>query len=106
MARRVIQACADAGEQARLLPRVPMKLKLATPPRGGLHSSDGRRLEAENRASEDLPGASWSAPWCALRRSSDGRMILAMIIWTRDHGLDLWFWVRSSRLGLTWPDGR
>jgi DNA-binding CsgD family transcriptional regulator len=29
VARRVIQACADAGEQARLLPRVPMKMKLA-----------------------------------------------------------------------------
>jgi len=28
-ARRVIQACAEAGEQARLLPRVPMKMKLA-----------------------------------------------------------------------------
>jgi DNA-binding CsgD family transcriptional regulator len=28
-ARRIIQACADAGEQARLLPRVPMKMKLA-----------------------------------------------------------------------------
>jgi hypothetical protein len=28
-ARRVIAACADAGEQARLLPRVPMKMKLA-----------------------------------------------------------------------------
>jgi len=29
VARRVINACADAGEQARLLPRVPMKMKLA-----------------------------------------------------------------------------
>ena len=29
VARRVIQACADAGEHARLLPRVPMKMKLA-----------------------------------------------------------------------------
>ncbi|MGH3275759.1 MAG: LuxR C-terminal-related transcriptional regulator, partial [Streptosporangiaceae bacterium] len=29
VARRIIQACVDAGEQARLLPRVPMKLKLA-----------------------------------------------------------------------------
>ena len=29
VARRVIQACADAGEQARLLPRVAMKMKLA-----------------------------------------------------------------------------
>jgi DNA-binding CsgD family transcriptional regulator len=29
VARRVNQACADAGEQARLLPRVPMKMKLA-----------------------------------------------------------------------------
>ncbi len=29
VARRIIRACADAGEQARLLPRVPMKLKLA-----------------------------------------------------------------------------
>ena len=29
VARRVIAACADAGEQARLLPRVPMKMKLA-----------------------------------------------------------------------------
>jgi hypothetical protein len=29
VARRIIQACADAGEQARLLPRVPMKMKLA-----------------------------------------------------------------------------
>src|ERR1022692_3932718 len=29
VARRVIQACADAGEQARLLPQVPMKMKLA-----------------------------------------------------------------------------
>ena len=28
-ARRIIQSCAEAGEQARLLPRVPMKLKLA-----------------------------------------------------------------------------
>jgi len=28
-ARRIIQACVDAGEQARLLPRVPMKMKLA-----------------------------------------------------------------------------
>ncbi len=28
-ARRLIQACADAGEQARLLPAVPMKMKLA-----------------------------------------------------------------------------
>jgi hypothetical protein len=27
--RRIIHACADAGEQARLLPRVPMKMKLA-----------------------------------------------------------------------------
>ena len=29
VARRIIQACADAGEQARLLPEVPMKMKLA-----------------------------------------------------------------------------
>lgn len=29
VARRVIQVCADAGEQARLLPQVPMKMKLA-----------------------------------------------------------------------------
>ncbi len=29
VARRIIQACADAGEQARLLPGVPMKMKLA-----------------------------------------------------------------------------
>jgi DNA-binding CsgD family transcriptional regulator len=29
VARRIIQACADAGEQARLLPKVPMKMKLA-----------------------------------------------------------------------------
>jgi DNA-binding CsgD family transcriptional regulator len=29
VARRVIAACADTGEQARLLPRVPMKMKLA-----------------------------------------------------------------------------
>ena len=29
VARRIIQACADAGEQARLLPDVPMKMKLA-----------------------------------------------------------------------------
>jgi len=29
VARRVIQVCADAGEQARLLPEVPMKMKLA-----------------------------------------------------------------------------
>jgi hypothetical protein len=29
VARRIIQACADAGEQARLLSRVPMKMKLA-----------------------------------------------------------------------------
>lgn len=29
IARRVIQVCADAGEQARLLPDVPMKMKLA-----------------------------------------------------------------------------
>jgi DNA-binding CsgD family transcriptional regulator len=29
VARRVIQSCADAGEQARLLPQVPMKMKLA-----------------------------------------------------------------------------
>src|SRR5439155_10849601 len=29
VARRIIQACADAGEQARLLPTVPMKMKLA-----------------------------------------------------------------------------
>jgi DNA-binding CsgD family transcriptional regulator len=28
-ARRIIRTCADAGEQARLLPTVPMKLKLA-----------------------------------------------------------------------------
>lgn len=28
-ARRIIQACAEAGEQARLLPGVPMKMKLA-----------------------------------------------------------------------------
>ena len=27
--RRIIQSCADAGEQARLLPAVPMKMKLA-----------------------------------------------------------------------------
>ena len=27
--RRIVQACADAGEQARLLPTVPMKMKLA-----------------------------------------------------------------------------
>jgi DNA-binding CsgD family transcriptional regulator len=29
IARRIIEACAAAGEQARLLPRVPMKMKLA-----------------------------------------------------------------------------
>jgi DNA-binding NarL/FixJ family response regulator len=29
VARRIIQACTDAGEQARLLPKVPMKMKLA-----------------------------------------------------------------------------
>ena len=29
VARRIIAACAEAGEQARLLPRVPMKMKLA-----------------------------------------------------------------------------
>ena len=29
VARRVIRACAEAGEQARLLPQVPMKMKLA-----------------------------------------------------------------------------
>jgi DNA-binding CsgD family transcriptional regulator len=29
VARRIIQGCADAGEQARLLPAVPMKMKLA-----------------------------------------------------------------------------
>jgi DNA-binding CsgD family transcriptional regulator len=29
VARRVIQACAEAGERARLLPQVPMKMKLA-----------------------------------------------------------------------------
>src|ERR1017187_8100033 len=29
VARRIIQACADAGEQARLLPSVAMKMKLA-----------------------------------------------------------------------------
>ena len=29
VARRIIQACAEAGEQARLLPEVPMKMKLA-----------------------------------------------------------------------------
>jgi DNA-binding CsgD family transcriptional regulator len=29
VARRVIRACAEAGEQARLLPEVPMKMKLA-----------------------------------------------------------------------------
>jgi DNA-binding CsgD family transcriptional regulator len=29
VARRIIEACAEAGEQARLLPRVPMKMKLA-----------------------------------------------------------------------------
>jgi DNA-binding CsgD family transcriptional regulator len=29
VARRVIKACGDAGEQARLLPEVPMKMKLA-----------------------------------------------------------------------------
>jgi DNA-binding CsgD family transcriptional regulator len=29
IARRVIRTCADAGEQARLLPEVPMKMKLA-----------------------------------------------------------------------------
>ena len=28
-ARQIIEACAEAGEQARLLPRVPMKMKLA-----------------------------------------------------------------------------
>jgi hypothetical protein len=28
-ARRIIRACAQAGEQARLLPAVPMKMKLA-----------------------------------------------------------------------------
>jgi hypothetical protein len=28
-ARQIIQACAEAGEQARLLPSVPMKMKLA-----------------------------------------------------------------------------
>lgn len=29
VARRIIQACAEGGEQARLLPEVPMKMKLA-----------------------------------------------------------------------------
>jgi DNA-binding CsgD family transcriptional regulator len=29
VARGIIQACADAGEQPRLVPRVPMKMKLA-----------------------------------------------------------------------------
>jgi DNA-binding NarL/FixJ family response regulator len=29
VARQIIDACADAGEQARLLPKVPMKMKLA-----------------------------------------------------------------------------
>lgn len=29
VARRIIQACAEAGEQARLLPKIPMKMKLA-----------------------------------------------------------------------------
>jgi DNA-binding NarL/FixJ family response regulator len=29
VARRIIAACAEAGEQARLLPAVPMKMKLA-----------------------------------------------------------------------------
>jgi DNA-binding NarL/FixJ family response regulator len=29
VARRIIRACAEAGEQARLLPQVPMKMKLA-----------------------------------------------------------------------------
>jgi DNA-binding CsgD family transcriptional regulator len=29
VARQIIDACADAGEQARLLPAVPMKMKLA-----------------------------------------------------------------------------
>ena len=29
IARRIIQTCADAGEQARLVPNVPMKMKLA-----------------------------------------------------------------------------
>jgi DNA-binding CsgD family transcriptional regulator len=29
VARRIIETCAEAGEQARLLPRVPMKMKLA-----------------------------------------------------------------------------
>jgi DNA-binding CsgD family transcriptional regulator len=29
VARRIVQACADAGEQARLLPKVAMKMKLA-----------------------------------------------------------------------------
>jgi DNA-binding NarL/FixJ family response regulator len=29
VARHIIQTCADAGEQARLAPRVPMKMKLA-----------------------------------------------------------------------------
>ncbi len=29
VARRIIRACADAGEQARLLPELPMKMKLA-----------------------------------------------------------------------------
>jgi DNA-binding CsgD family transcriptional regulator len=29
VARRIIEACADAGEQARVLPRAPMKMKLA-----------------------------------------------------------------------------
>ena len=28
-ARQIIQTCAEAGEQARLLPSVPMKMKLA-----------------------------------------------------------------------------
>src|SRR6266568_3387909 len=29
VARRIVQSCAEAGEQARLLPEVPMKMKLA-----------------------------------------------------------------------------
>jgi DNA-binding NarL/FixJ family response regulator len=29
VARRIVRACAEAGEQARLLPAVPMKMKLA-----------------------------------------------------------------------------
>jgi hypothetical protein len=29
VARRIVQSCAESGEQARLLPQVPMKMKLA-----------------------------------------------------------------------------